>query len=248
MEFNWTTFALEILNFLVLLWILKRFLYQPVKHVLAQRKAAIDASLEQARSMQATAEDLKRHYEGRMAEWEAERARARVQLADEIAAERARMLTEVHQSIELERNKDRVLEQRRAIELRQRINREAVGEAAGFAARLLTRLAGAALEKRIGEIAMEDLPTLLEESMPGLRQSCLHDSVRVTSAYTLPSGMRADLVAALSTLANGPVACEFAEDASLIAGLRIGAGPWLLRCNLADELAFFAETSAAQAT
>lgn len=248
MEFNWTTFALEILNFLVLLWILKRFLYRPVKHVLTQRKAAIDASLDQARSMQATAEDLKRHYVGRMAEWEVERTRARVQLADEIAAERARLMADVHLSIELERNKDRAIEQRRTIELRQRINREAVGEAAGFAARLLTRLAGAALDKRIGEIAMEDLPTLPEESMPGLRQSFLQDTVRVTSAYLLPGDVRADLAAALTKLAGGPVACEFAVDTSLIAGLRIGAGPWLLRCNLADELAFFVTTSAVQTT
>ena len=30
MAFDWTTFGLEIINFLALLWILKRFLYRPV--------------------------------------------------------------------------------------------------------------------------------------------------------------------------------------------------------------------------
>ena len=39
MELNWTTFSLEIINFLALLWILKRFLYQPVRATLAQRRA-----------------------------------------------------------------------------------------------------------------------------------------------------------------------------------------------------------------
>lgn len=100
MEFSWTTFALEIINFLVLVWILKRFLYKPVTNALAQRKAAIDASVEQARLLQATAEDLKRQYEGRMAEWEAERSRARAQLSDQIAAERTRLLAELRTSIE----------------------------------------------------------------------------------------------------------------------------------------------------
>ena len=39
MELDWTTFILEIINFLVLVWILHRFLYQPVMNVIAQRRA-----------------------------------------------------------------------------------------------------------------------------------------------------------------------------------------------------------------
>lgn len=248
MEFNWTTFALEILNFLVLLWILKRFLYLPVKNVLAQRKAAINDSVEQAHFMQATADDLKRQYEGRMASWESERAQARVQLADEISAERSRLLAEVHQAIEQERDKERALEQRRAVELRQLITHEAVREAAGFAARVLTRLAGPELEKRISEVAIEDLRGLPDEQIGVLREACLSDKARITSAYALPTDVCADLTAALSSIAGGAVDCEFAQDGGLIAGLRISVGAWLLRCNLADELAFFAETRDARAT
>ena len=37
MELNWTTFALEAVNFMVLVWILKRFLYKPVLAAIAQR-------------------------------------------------------------------------------------------------------------------------------------------------------------------------------------------------------------------
>ena len=40
MQIDWTTFALEIINFLVLVWILKRFLYRPVLDTLARRRAA----------------------------------------------------------------------------------------------------------------------------------------------------------------------------------------------------------------
>ena len=37
MELDWSTFALEIINFLALLWILKRFLYRPILAVVAER-------------------------------------------------------------------------------------------------------------------------------------------------------------------------------------------------------------------
>ncbi len=48
MELNWTTFALEIVNFLILVWILKRFLYKPVLEAIARRKTAIDKTLSDA--------------------------------------------------------------------------------------------------------------------------------------------------------------------------------------------------------
>ena len=51
MELNWSTFVLEILNFLVLVWILKRFLYKPVLAVIARRREGIEKSLAEARSL-----------------------------------------------------------------------------------------------------------------------------------------------------------------------------------------------------
>ena len=41
---------LEVVNFLVLVWMLKRFLYKPVLEAIAQRKAAIDKTLSDAAS------------------------------------------------------------------------------------------------------------------------------------------------------------------------------------------------------
>ncbi|GAB3551860.1 F0F1 ATP synthase subunit delta [Noviherbaspirillum agri] len=248
MEFNWTTFALEILNFLVLVWILTHFLYRPVRKALDRRKAVIEASIGKAESQQAAAEGLKRQYENRMADWEAERARARAQLADEIAAERVRLMAELHQAIELEREKNHALERRRAIELRQRATREAAAEAASFAARLLSRLASPALERRITEIAIEDLPELPEDRIRALRQACVADEAHITSAYPLSADVRANIAAALSNLAGATVACSFEQDRDLIAGLRMSTGSWVVRCNLADELGFFAETSDARTT
>ena len=50
MELDWTTFALEIINFLVLVWMLKRFLYRPVLATLAERRAGIERTLAEARA------------------------------------------------------------------------------------------------------------------------------------------------------------------------------------------------------
>ncbi|MFM8331458.1 MAG: F0F1 ATP synthase subunit B, partial [Candidatus Methylumidiphilus sp.] len=90
-EINPSTFLLEILNFLVLLWILKRFLYRPVLDTVARRQAAIAQTLAAAQTMQTEAQALQAQYENRLSQWGAERDAARASLRQEIAVERERL-------------------------------------------------------------------------------------------------------------------------------------------------------------
>lgn len=244
MEFDWTTFALEIINFLVLVWILQRFLYKPVTSAIAERKASIEKTLTDAQAVQAEAEALKRQYENRMADWEHEKAQARVQLLQEMDAERTRLMTALHASLEQEREKLRALEQRRAAEIRHRLEESALAEGARFVARLLSRIASPEVEERIRELLLEDLPRLADRELQSLRAACQGGDAKmnITSGYPLAEGQRKTLAQALSRVTGQPVACEFGQDPELMAGFRIGIGPWVLRSNLRDELKFFAET------
>ena len=52
MEFNLSTFILEIINFLILIWILQRLFYKPLLEIIAKRKQFIDQSLADAKTMQ----------------------------------------------------------------------------------------------------------------------------------------------------------------------------------------------------
>jgi F-type H+-transporting ATPase subunit b len=245
LEFDWTTFLLEIVNFLILIWLLQRFLYRPVQTAIQRRQAAIEQALSQARDAKAEGEALRQQYENRLVEWEQEREKARSQLSEKINVERTQRLEALHAEVAHEQERSRVLEERRADERRQRVEEEAAMRASLFGARLLARLATPGLEARIVEIVLKDLRGLPAEKREPLRVACReHDArITVTSTYPLGADHRAMLIDALGELADGTVACEFAEDVTLIAGVRVGIGPWVLRANLRDELSFFAETT-----
>ena len=70
MEFNLSTFILEIINFLILIWILQRLFYKPLLEVIAKRKQFIDQSLADAKTMQQQAEEQCSLYENRQKLWE----------------------------------------------------------------------------------------------------------------------------------------------------------------------------------
>jgi F-type H+-transporting ATPase subunit b len=110
MQFDWTTFFLEILNFLVLIWLLKRFLYKPVLRMLDARQKRIHDQVGQADSMRAEAENLKAEYASRINDWQHEQSANRQNLAQELAQEREKHMAELKQALNIEREKAKARE------------------------------------------------------------------------------------------------------------------------------------------
>jgi F-type H+-transporting ATPase subunit b len=103
LELNWSTFILEMINFLILIWILKRFFYKPVLDVIARRRAGIDETLANAQSLHDEAKELQKQYENRLADWDQERREARKTLDDKIQVERQRQMSALQNTLEEER-------------------------------------------------------------------------------------------------------------------------------------------------
>jgi F-type H+-transporting ATPase subunit b len=243
-ELNWTTFILELVNFVVLIWILNRFLYRPVMNVIARRKAAIQKTLSEADTTRSDAQALQSQYENRLTEWEEEREKARAQLRDEINAERKRRLEGLRAELDQEREKAAAVEQRRLNDFAKQAEATAIALGGTFVSRLLSRLGGPDLERKIIDMVTQDLPTLPHDQTQAIRaaSATIGLPMKITSAYPIDSAHREVLCRACRTLADRDVVCEFFENRSLIAGLRISFGSWVLRANVQDDMSFFVES------
>jgi F-type H+-transporting ATPase subunit b len=242
-ELNWTTFILEAVNFLVLVWILKRFLYKPVLAAIAQRKAAIDKTLSDAQARQADAQTLEKQFQNRLAEWEHEKEGLRTAFLEEVSQQRAQTMAALENSLAKERERARVLEERRLRELQDKAEIEGMATGLKFTARLLTRLASPGLESRLVDLALEDLALQPREQLEAIRTACEKADCRakVITCFPLPEPGREVIAEKLMEMTKTRLSVEFAEDRLLLAGLRIGIGPWVLRANLQDELGSFAD-------
>jgi F-type H+-transporting ATPase subunit b len=56
MQIDWWTLVLQVINFLVLVWLSWRFLYQPVKEVIQKRKQLAEHAFAEAEKRRAEAE------------------------------------------------------------------------------------------------------------------------------------------------------------------------------------------------
>ena len=242
MELDWSTFLLEIINVLVLVWLLKRFLYRPVRAVIEERQAAITKAVTDAGRLQKEASALKEQYDRRLIGWEHEREKARVRLQEEIAAERQRQLAALQADLEKERQQASVRESRRIKDLARQAETLALRQGTQFTASLLSRVAGPELEVRLIDAAMEDLSRLSPEQVRKIT-AVLPEKAhgRVTTAFPLDAAARERITKNVEGMLGRACEWEFAEDHDLLAGLRISLGGWVLRGNLQDELKFFAE-------
>jgi len=249
LELNWSTVVLEIVNFLILVWILKHFLYQPVLEVIARRRAGIEKTLADAETRHAQAANLQEQYEGRLAEWDKERQQARDRLARELDAERVRKLAELQTTLEQEREKLRVAEERRQADALRKLEETALQHATRFTTQLLQQAAGAELEARLVDLAIAGLAALPAGRIAELRNSYGKppEAIRVASAFPLADDQRQRLGQALAGIAGPDIPQHFEQDSALLAGVRISIGAWVLGINLADELQGFMELAHAEA-
>lgn len=245
MDFNWTTFILEIVNFLILVWLLKHFFYRPVLAVVARRREGIEKTLADARSTQAEAQALKSRYESREAEWAKEKEVARAGLEKELSAERERAMAALRASLADEREKARVLGEKRRVEWQHDVEARGVALGTQFCARLLGRLASPALEAALVDVTLEDLPKLPAAEVRALAESGAGGQTMpaVTSAFPLDEARRKAVAESLGALTGRRVDAAFAENPELLAGLHVSLGAWVLHANLRDELEFFSATA-----
>ena len=245
MELNWSTFILEIINFVVLVWILKHFLYKPVLDVIARRRAGIEQTLEEAKQLRSEAETLQEQYEGRLADWEQERQKSRDALAREIENERSRRMAELETALQDEQERTRVADTRTEADNRRRLEAAALRLGGRFASRLLELGAGAETERRLLELLIEELAALPAERVSELRNSWAGsaENIRVSSAFELAPDQIEALQQGLDRLIGQAPPLHIECDPGLLAGVQITIGPWTLNANLRDELAGFVQLS-----
>jgi len=239
---SWSTFLIEIVNFVVLVWLLTRFLYRPITQAIATRRATITKDLERAHATQSHGEALEKQYQDRLVAWETEKATLRAALDQELGAARAARETALQDDLARMREREEAAAQARDAQRLRELERRAEETGAAFCARLLARIASPEVESRIVDAALADLAALPEGQRASLTKAASADGTLVVATrYPLDDARRAALTRALTAALGTLPQLRFEERDELVAGMRIDLGAFSLDANVADELQWFAQ-------
>ena len=220
MSVDWITVAAQAVNFLVLVWLLRRFLYRPVTDAMAAREAGITERLAQAAAREAAAEDRDQALfasrarfdetrEARMAEVERDADVLAQRLLDEAreAAGRARLRWRA----DIERDQQELLEGMRT-DLAEAI--------AGAAGRCVAALADADLDERAFDRfmqALRDADETTRSVIAGAGEIVVVTATDISSDPLRETRLRE----AIGTLLGSGAQIHFDQDADLLLGAEL---------------------------
>jgi len=243
MEFNLSTFTLEIINFLILVWILQRLFYKPVREIIKRRKQQINQTLADAARMSRESDELKSNYENRLQQWEKEKQFAMTQLHQQLETERQQKLLILQQELEQEHHKSQIAQKRQQQELQRHQQTLALQNGSRFAALLLQQAAGPELENRLVQLILnqlQQLPDACQQSILALDSEKILD-INISSVYPLDIEQSQQLEQKFTTLIDKPLHFQYSQNPELIAGLKIDIEAWALHVNIQHELIGFSE-------
>ncbi len=238
MSFSWTTFALQAINFLVLVWLLKRFLFKPVGAIVAERKTEIARVQSEAETARQSAEAARKDFESRQAQIASERQAIIDQARTQLAAERANLIEAARTDIEkLKAAASKRVEEERDTASRELFERS-IQIAVGLAQRLLQQFFAPGLDELFLERVLDHLDHLAAADRAAFASEFGRDGAQliVTTAYPLSPAGESKWRAALSERL-GHSQITFATDKDLIAGAELKFPHAVLHFSWRDALA-----------
>jgi F-type H+-transporting ATPase subunit b len=245
-QLSLTTFFFEIVNFLVLVWILKRLFIGPVKKIIEERKNAVAKTLRDADMLQTEARELQEKYENRVRDWSVEKEQARGEFQKEMEEEKARQLKRIEADIENEREKFRIQRERESAEFQGKTERAAMKQAWEFVSRVLLEFGSPEIEAKIIGLTVNrlgDSGSDLRRSLQSALQNQDSWTIVVRSAFPVTEGQKGELEEAFRKILGKTPLVRYLLEKKLGAGLEIDLGSSVIRASLSDELQYFAQGS-----
>lgn len=238
MSIDWFTFAAQLLNFILLLWLLKRFLYKPILNAIAAREKRISAELENAAEVRSEAQQQSERFQRKNEEIDRQRAALLEKARQEAQLEYQRLVEKAREdSDEFGRKRMQAL-QHGVENLNQSIARRVQREVFAISRKILVELASESLEERMTAAFITRLRAPQagqESSLPSVIGS--DGPLLVRSAFELPQQQRDSIQSALNEIGAADIDVRFETEPDLVSGIELLANGHKLAWSISDYLA-----------
>ena len=238
MLIDWFTVGAQALNFLILVWLLKRFLYQPILHAIDAREKRIAAELAEADAKKAEAQEERDEFQQKNEEFDQERAALLSKATDEAKAERQRLLEEARKAADALSAKRGETLRNDARHLNQAISRKTQKEVFAITRKTLTDLATISLEAQMTEVFTNRLRAMSAKTRASLAETLKSASepADVRSTFELSAEQRAAIQKALNETFSVEIPLRFETAPELVGGIELTTNGQKIAWSVANYL------------
>ena len=225
MLIDWFTVGAQVLNFLILVWLLKRFLYHPILDAIDAREQRIANELADADAKKAEAAKDRADFEQKNAAFHKEKANMLAQAMAAANSERQRLLEAARQDANQLAAKRQENLQQDVQNLNQEISRRTQQEVFAIARKALDDLAGTKLEERMVAVFVDRLQALGADEKTKLTAALQAQAgpIVVRTCFDLAATEQTTVTKAIRDMLGEKSELRFVTAPDLVSGIELSS-------------------------
>jgi F-type H+-transporting ATPase subunit b len=238
MLIDWFTVTAQAINFLVLVWFLKRFLYAPVLRAISEREQRVAAQLREAEEKKAEARREQEDFERKNQEFDRQRAELLQKAENEAGAKRTALMDEARTEAEAFRARLQQTIRDERDSLNRQITDRTQHEIFAIARKVLADLANAPLEERMAALFIGRLAGIPADEKKAVASQLVSSPrpILVRSAFALPPVQRTGILQAVHEAFGAVPGVEFETSPDVVSGIELLTGGHKIAWSIAEYL------------
>jgi F-type H+-transporting ATPase subunit b len=235
MKFNIWTLLFQITNFIVLLVILRRILYRPVREIMEKRRGIIEREMQDAERTKGEAQVLKDKYQSEMNDLKNQKAQMLEAVQEEVSEERKRLVDEARADAERVIAREKTLENAEKRTFEAEMKDKILDSVSIFSSNLMRDIADESFHKAVFRKFINGL----EDRMPEITLAAGKEetvSIDLSTAYPLHDEDVEKVTDFVQHRIGRKVAVATMVEPALIAGVRMKAGDLVIDSSIAGQI------------
>lgn len=238
MQINWFTVIAQIVNFLVLVWLLRRFLYKPILNAIDEREKKIESQLKDADNRESKAKKEQDEFKKKNEEFDQEKKERMDKAVVETNVERDKLL-------EIARNEAdelRVKLQKSLSEMQENLNHDIVQktqlEVFAIARKTLADLASQSLEEQSTTLFIKRLNDLKKDEKQQFIKAFKSESspILIGSAFDLSKKQQTEIQKTVTEILGKKTHFQFKTEPEIINGIELTSNGYKVAWSISEYL------------
>ncbi|MEO6922985.1 MAG: F0F1 ATP synthase subunit B [Bryocella sp.] len=238
MLIDWFTVGAQVLNFLILVWLLQRFLYKPILAAIDAREKRIADQHADATAKQADAQKEHDEFDGKNKAIDEQRNALFTKATEEAKTEHDRLIGEAKKDADNLRTEQAATLKSDNARLSKEITRAAADEVFAIARKTLSDLSTSSLEERIAEVFTRRLRATDAQAKAtmGAAIKASNDPALIRSTFDQPADQKAAIQNAINETFAADVRIRFETTPDGVCGIELTAGGQKIAWSIANYL------------
>lgn len=238
MSVNWFTVIAQVLNFLILVWLLKRYLYKPILKAIDERENKIKSQIEDAEKKEDDAKKEREEFEKKNEDFDKQKKDLMDKAVEEVKTKREQLIDVAKKEAEDLRKKLEDLVKKEQEHLGDEISQRAKAEVFSIAKKMLKELADSSLEDKIVTVFIERLKNLDDEEKKKFADAfkSSKEDIIIQSAFELESSQQTEIEKALKKILHEKSTFQFKTEPELVSGIELNANGYRIAWSISEYL------------